>query len=196
MVTLARPRCSTGLPRCSRRDSCVPLLGNFVGLGALGYFPQLQERVRAMICVAPVTGHATRKAPAARLQVPLVRIGLLQCIAALPLAGPAIARANLGPSTNPDVVTATRLMLNAIPRRVAPLAAVLAQESVESALPSISPPIHVLTGDADRLTPRWHAELIAKRALNAHLTDLPGVGHMVNWEAPEAIIRAVAGLRS
>lgn len=171
-------------------------MGNFVGLGALGYFPQLQERVRAMICVAPVTGHATRKAPAARLQVPLVRIGLLQCIAALPLAGPAIARANLGPSTNPDVVTATRLMLNAIPRRVAPLAAVLAQESVESALPSISPPIHVLTGDADRLTPRWHAELIAKRALNAHLTDLPGVGHMVNWEAPEAIIRAVAGLRS
>lgn len=171
-------------------------MGNFVGLGALGYFPQLQQRVQAMICVAPVTGNATRGAPAARLQVPLVRMGLLQCIAALPPVGRAIARANLGPRPNPDVIAATRLMLNAIPRRVAPLAAMLARESVQSALASITLPIHVLAGDADRLRPRWHAELIVERAPNAHLTDLPGVGHMINWEAPEAIIKAVDGIRS
>jgi len=166
-------------------------MGNFVGLGALGYQPSLQQRVRAIVCVAPVTGHATRGAPSARLQIPLVRTGLAQYLAAVPRIGRVLARLNLGPQASGDVVEATRRMLTSIPRRVAPLASVLARESIESALPAIRVPINVLTGDADRLTPRWHAELIVERVQHARLTRLPGVAHMVNWEAPSAIVDAV-----
>lgn len=170
-------------------------MGNFVGLGALGFWPELQRRVRAIVCVAPVTGHATRGAPAARLQIPLVRGGIAQRLAALPPAGRLLARANLGPRVSDPVIDATRHVLCDIPRHLAPLAAMLARESIKSALPAIGVPVTVLSGDADRLTPRWHAELIVERTADARLVPIPGVGHMVNWESPDAIVAAVQDFR-
>ena len=170
-------------------------MGNFVGLGALGFWPELQRRVRAIVCVAPVTGHAARGAPAARLQIPLVRAGAAQRLAAIPPAGRLLARANLGPRVSDPVVEATRRVLCEIPRQLAPLAAMLARESITSALPAIDVPVSVLSGDADRLTPRWHADLIVERTARARLLSLPGVGHMVNWESPDAIVAAVQDFR-
>jgi non-heme chloroperoxidase len=170
-------------------------MGNFVGLGALGFWPELQRRVRAIVCVAPVTGHAARGAPAARLQIPLVRAGVAQRLAAIPPAGRLLARANLGPRVSDPVVEATRRVLCEIPRQLAPLAAMLARESITSALPAIDVPVTVLSGDADRLTPRWHADLIVERIARARLLSLPGVGHMVNWESPDAIVAAVQDFR-
>lgn len=170
-------------------------MGNFVGLGALGFWPELQQRVRAIVCVAPVTGHATRGAPAARLQIPLVRGGLAQRLATLPPAGRLLARANLGPRVADSIIEATRDVLRAIPRHLAPLAAMLARESIASALPAIRVPVAVLSGDADRLTPRWHAEMIVERIQSARLVPLPGIGHMVNWESPDAVVSAVQEFR-
>ena len=34
-------------------------------------------------------------------------------------------------------------------------------------------------------------QLIVDRAPHADLVRLPGIGHMVNWEAPDAIIDAI-----
>ncbi len=166
-------------------------MGNFVGLGALGLWPELQQRVRAVVCVAPVTGHATRDAPAARLQVPLVRAGLAQYITSIPPVGRLLARANLGPYASDSIVEATRGVLASIPRGLAPLARVLANESISSLLPDVAVPVTVLNGDADELTPRWHAALIVERAQNARLVEIPNGGHMLNWEDPQAIIDAV-----
>jgi non-heme chloroperoxidase len=170
-------------------------MGNFVVLGAMGFWPELQRRVRGIVCVSPVTGHATRGAPAARLQIPLVRTGVAQRVAAVPPIGRLLARANLGPRVSDSVVDATRLVLCDIPRHLAPLAAMLARESITSALPAIGVPVTVLSGDADRLTPRWHADLIVERTADARLVPIPGVGHMVNWESPDAIIAAVQEFR-
>lgn len=177
---------------CDISDAVVVChsMGNFVGLGALGYWTELQPRVRAIVCVSPVTGHAIRGAPTARLQVPLVRIGLAQCIATVPKVGRKLARANLGANVANSVVEATRLALARVPRSLAPLASMLARESIASALPAIHCPTTILTGMEDKLTPRWHADLIAECAPQAVLTSLP-VGHMVNWEMPQAIVGAV-----
>jgi len=71
----------------------------------------------------------------------------------------------------------------------------LARESIISALPAIEVPVTVLSGDADHLTPRWHADMIVERAASARLVPIPGVGHMVNWESPDAIIAAVQEFR-
>jgi hypothetical protein len=32
----------------------------------------------------------------------------------------------------------------------------LVRESIETVLPAVRIPVHVLSGDADELTPRWH----------------------------------------
>jgi pimeloyl-ACP methyl ester carboxylesterase len=55
-------------------------------------------------------------------------------------------------------------------------------------------PVLVVHGEADRLTPPKHQAGLAA-ALAADRVTLGGVGHMLPWEAPGALARAVAGWR-
>lgn len=72
----------------------------------------------------------------------------------------------------------------------------------EQRLPSLTLPIEMVHGDADTIVPlSIHSGPLAQRLPNAHLTVLPGVGHMPHHTDPEAVIAAIdraatrAGLR-
>jgi pimeloyl-ACP methyl ester carboxylesterase len=61
---------------------------------------------------------------------------------------------------------------------------------------SIKVPTTILTGDADEaLSPDVHARALAAAVPNAKLVVLPGVGHMVQFAAPEQVVRAVDEIR-
>jgi pimeloyl-ACP methyl ester carboxylesterase len=53
-------------------------------------------------------------------------------------------------------------------------------------LPTIEVPALVIGAELDRAVPPEHSRVIAAGIPGAHLTILPGVGHMANLEAPEA----------
>ena len=53
-------------------------------------------------------------------------------------------------------------------------------------LPSIKVPALVIGAELDRAIPPEHSRAIAAGIPGAHLTLLPGVGHMANLEAPDA----------
>lgn len=60
-------------------------------------------------------------------------------------------------------------------------------------------PTLVLTGDADRMIPKEHSELIVERlgragAGTAEFVVVPGTGHMVLLEQPDVVDEALAGL--
>jgi len=61
-------------------------------------------------------------------------------------------------------------------------------------LKAISVPCIALYGDADNAARPWHAERIAREIPNSRAVCVKGSGHMMNWEAPEAIIEAIRGL--
>lgn len=52
----------------------------------------------------------------------------------------------------------------------------------------------VLSGDADRLTPFSHAEVIASELPDAELVQVPGAGHMVMLERHDLVNRHLAGM--
>ena len=53
----------------------------------------------------------------------------------------------------------------------------------------------ILTGDADEVVPpEIHASAIAAAVPRAKLVVLPGVGHMVQFAAPEQVVEAIAGI--
>jgi pimeloyl-ACP methyl ester carboxylesterase len=52
----------------------------------------------------------------------------------------------------------------------------------------------ILTGDADRIIPAQHSEVIAAELPNATLVELPGVGHLAMLEQPDAVDDALAEL--
>jgi pimeloyl-ACP methyl ester carboxylesterase len=55
---------------------------------------------------------------------------------------------------------------------------------------NIKAPVVVITGDADTtVSPNIHSRRLAATAPNAKLIVLPGVGHMVQYAAPELVVR-------
>ena len=55
-------------------------------------------------------------------------------------------------------------------------------------------PTLVLTGDADRMIPRAHSELIVERLPDAEYVVVPDAGHMVLLEKPDEVSAALAAL--
>ena len=55
-------------------------------------------------------------------------------------------------------------------------------------------PTIVLCGSKDQTTPPWQSERLAAGIPGAQGWWVPRAGHMLNWEATDAIVEAVAEL--
>ena len=49
----------------------------------------------------------------------------------------------------------------------------------------------IVCGELDRTCPAWHSRRLAEEIPRATSRWLPNIGHMLNFEAPEAIVNAV-----
>lgn len=114
-----------------------------------------------------------------------------------PLPKPATvwgARLSFGASPSPADVELMRGMLDAMsPGALAQLVPHLFAFDVRDRLGAIALPVHVVVGSRDVLTPPRTARAIVEHLPAAGLTVLPGCGHMVMLERPEALGDLLAG---
>jgi pimeloyl-ACP methyl ester carboxylesterase len=81
--------------------------------------------------------------------------------------------------------------------RVTPLRSVVMQArainswSGPSRLKRISAPTIVLHGEANRVVPLENGRRLASFIRNAQLVPLSGVGHLIPWEAEDAVVRVL-----
>lgn len=89
---------------------------------------------------------------------------------------------------NPDLVAQVRgwLETTAPEGLIGGLLAMRDRRDGLALLPSIKVPALVIGAELDRAVPPEHSRTIAAGIPVAHLTILPGVGHMANLEAPDA----------
>ena len=60
---------------------------------------------------------------------------------------------------------------------------------------NIKAPVVVITGDTDTtVSPNIHSRRFAATVPNAKLIVLPGVGHMVQYAAPELVVREIEAM--
>ena len=78
----------------------------------------------------------------------------------------------------------------------AQIAALLGRSEQESLLPQISCPTLVMTGELDSWSPPARHEKIAAAIPDSTLVIVPGAGHMLPLEAPEAVNSAIAAWRA
>ncbi len=64
-------------------------------------------------------------------------------------------------------------------------------ESYYDRLGEVPVPAIVIRGDLDRTCPRFHSERLGAEIAGSRTLTLPDVGHMVNYEAPLAIVAAI-----
>lgn len=74
----------------------------------------------------------------------------------------------------------------------AQIAALLGRPEQESLLPQISCPALVMTGSEDSWSPPAQHEPMAAAISNSELVIVPGAGHMIMLEAPDAVNTAIA----
>ncbi|CAN5682228.1 alpha/beta hydrolase [soil metagenome] len=67
----------------------------------------------------------------------------------------------------------------------------IATHDVRDDLADVSLPTLVVVGDSDRLTPPAHARLVEEAIAGAQLRVLPGIGHQVMQEDPDALARLI-----
>jgi len=67
----------------------------------------------------------------------------------------------------------------------------MSYENYYDRLPEISLPARVVCGELDRTCPAWHSRRLGSELPRAQTRWLPDVGHMLGYEAPEAIVDAV-----
>jgi pimeloyl-ACP methyl ester carboxylesterase len=111
------------------------------------------------------------------------------------------ARSVFAPQPMPDGFvndTATRLLLR--PREflanawdLVTLRAAMAEQSPRYA--DIAAPITIIAGDIDKtVSTHIHSQPLAKTAPNARLIVLPGVGHMIQYAAPDLVIAEIEAM--
>jgi pimeloyl-ACP methyl ester carboxylesterase len=110
----------------------------------------------------------------------------------VPGLGQALIKPLFGLKQDPAWLELTRKMLISqdLPRTLTLMRA-MNHENYYDKLGAITVEARIVCGQLDRTCPSWHSERLSKELQNARGRWLPGIGHMLGYEAPDEIIRAI-----
>ena len=172
-------------------------MGGFVALTYILANPaEAAARVRHNVLLASFAGDVLRGAPQNRLQVSLVRTGILQRMVQSSTYGPLLVASFYGTQPSPSAMEAHRQMLaRQSLKLMIPVLKALIAENYYPRLSEIKVPSTVVCGTQDRTSPPVHAHDLHEGIPGARLLRIQDAGHVLNWEAPEAVadlIKSVA----
>jgi pimeloyl-ACP methyl ester carboxylesterase len=113
-----------------------------------------------------------------------------------PLSYRAVRHIALSPNASPGAVAFTERITAACPAPVrAGFGRSLSTLDLYASVPELDVPAVVMVGEADRLTPPWHARKLAETLPQlVEAVELKGVGHMLQLEAPDQVTQRIADL--
>jgi pimeloyl-ACP methyl ester carboxylesterase len=150
------------------------------------------RRLRRLVLLGGTGGAVGQGNLQTRLQVPLLKSGVVKSLWRFPPTGRAFVSQLFGDDPDPRFVELTRAMLVRQDLRLSlPLLHALTHESYYERLHEIPIEARVICGELDRTCPPLHSRRLAAALPNATTHWLPGIGHMLGYEAPAAIVQAV-----
>jgi pimeloyl-ACP methyl ester carboxylesterase len=153
----------------------------------------VRRRLRKLVLIGGNAGSVAQGSLQNRIQIPLLRFGLSRRLWEIPRAGRPLVAQLFGPDADPRHVEATRLcLLRQREQRSFPMLNAMLHENYYARLGEIPLPVSVLCGEVDRTCPRWHSERIGAELAHGRNLWLPRIGHMLPYEAPQALLDTVA----
>jgi non-heme chloroperoxidase len=172
-------------------------MGGFLAIKALLDVPGVAARVTGLILFATFSGSVTRGSLQNRLQIPLIRSGLLEWLVSFDGIGRLFGRSIYGDAPSAAAIQAFLTSFRAQKHQaLLPILSAFGEEDRAERLGEIKIPTVVICGRKDKTTPPWQSERLASSIPGAKMVWVEGAGHMVNWEAPDALVEAVKGLGS
>jgi pimeloyl-ACP methyl ester carboxylesterase len=171
-------------------------MGGFVGIRFLLEHPHVvQDRLKGALLLATFAGDVNRDNAQNRLQIPLIRSGVLPWLVRSDLVGRPFARTIMGKKGNDEMGAAFLSMFRA--QDFGPLVPILKAMVDENRYPqlgAIDLPVTIMVGTADKTTPPFHTDELHAGIRGSTLERVPDAGHMVVWEEPEAVVAAIERL--
>jgi pimeloyl-ACP methyl ester carboxylesterase len=171
-------------------------MGGFVGIRFLVENPDVvARRLRGAMLVATFAGDVNRDNAQNKLQIPLIRSGILPKLVASDLVGKPFARTLMGDGRTDAMVESFLTMFRAQDLgALIPILEAMVQENRYPDLARISLPCTILVGSKDKTTPPFHTDDLHAGIAGSRLVRVPGAGHTVNWEAAAAIVAEIEAL--
>ena len=168
-------------------------MGGFLAMKFLIDNPDMQHKnIKSCVLMATFAGEVNKNNFQNRLQIPLIKSGILLKLIKWKPIGIGFGKSLIGENPDPEII---RSILEIFPQqdhsKLIPILKAFADESYYDRLKEISIPCAVVIGSKDATTPPFHTDSIVKEIPNTTRIDVPGKGHCLNVEAPAEIISAI-----
>ncbi len=168
-------------------------MGGFVAIKTLLTYPDIQHnQIKSCILMATFAGDINRHNFQNRLQLPLIKSGILVKLIRNKSIGSAFAKSLLGEERDKEVIRIfLDLFLAQNHKALVPILNAFAKENYYGQLSQITIPCTVVVGEMDKTAPPFHSQDLAKLIPNARLSVVQKKGHGLNWEAPDRIVEEI-----
>lgn len=171
-------------------------MGGFVAIAGLLDVPGLTDRVKAVILFATFSGSITKGSMQNKAQIPMIKSGILKSMLSSGLVAKAFSKSIYGDNPDPAALSMFVEIFKAQDlKSLVPILKAFGDEDRGDRLSQIKKPTIVICGRKDSTAPPWQSERLSTSIEGATMVWVEGAGHMVNWEAPEALVDAIESLR-
>lgn len=171
-------------------------MGGFVLINALiDHAEAMSKYLKGAVLMATFAGDVNRKNPQNKLQIPLIRSGIMGRLINNDRFATSMARTLLGDEKRPEFVAPfVKTFREQDLRGLMPILGAFVRENRYPDLGRISMKCTIVVGDKDKTTPPFHTEWLHNGIAGSKLRSVAGKGHMLNWEAPEVLIEEIVAL--
>ncbi len=170
-------------------------MGGFLATAFLVERTEGADRVGGLVLMATFAGDINRKNPQNRLQIPLIKSGILVGLLRFGPIATLFARSLTGEGYQAAYADAFIDVFRSHDHRsLVPILEAFDEESRYDRLGEITIPTTIIVGTKDATTPPFHTADLHAGIAGSRLVEIPGKGHLPNWEAPDVIVEEVAQL--
>ncbi len=171
-------------------------MGGFLTQKFLLTYPEIaSERLKGVLLIATFAGDVNKNNFQNKLQIPLIKSGVLISLIRFKMIGNAFTKSLVGDGYEQAYSDAFLPVFSAQDHKaLVPILSALGDESYYDQLKNISLPCTIIVGTKDHTTPAFHTDDMHANLPNSKVVKVPGAGHMLNWEAPDALIAELEAL--
>lgn len=171
-------------------------MGGFILINALiDQAGSMAARLKGAVLMATFAGDVNRKNPQNRVQIPLIRAGLMSRFVLNDRFASTMAKTLIGTEKREEFIAPfVKTFREQDLRGLMPILEAFVLENRYPELGKISMKCTIVVGDKDKTTPPFHTDWLRDGITGSTVRRLIGKGHMLNWEAPEALIEEIVAL--
>jgi non-heme chloroperoxidase len=170
-------------------------MGGFLAIRFLLDYPEVaKQRLRSAVIMSSFAGDINRDNVGNKLQIPLITNGWMTTLFKSESLATVIQASIIGKPNKAIVQAALDNFKVQNYSQLVPILKAFTDENYYLRLKEISIPCTILVGTADKTSPAFHSETLAKDIPHATLVKIPERGHLLSWEDPQAVVNEIEKL--